>query len=189
MNLRPSRTCLFSLFCRKCTRTKFQSQFCSIPIALIALIITKSLAKVSRHDVIPDPSRSQRSMAWIDRLPAQLHQLGMARRRGPPIGAHYEQSLRLPLLGNQTIHLEVVSRKKARLRLHGALTLDDAIRFEMMSSGEFAFTLSSPTLRLLRRFRASLTEADYLSEDDEAVIVVAALMLPPVRVRLKRCPT
>lgn len=112
-------------------------------------------------------------------LPAQRDGL-------PPVGANYEQSLSLPVIGMQTVRLSIRGEKDARIELAGALTLSEALEYGMDSRGAFTFQLSESTQELLRNMGVALTLAQYEPATDRAAVTIAPPMLGPFRIELLR---
>ena len=108
----------------------------------------------------------------------------------PPPGALYVGHMKLPILGQQTFMLRIVSRTKAKITLHGAMNLDEYGEYvvERSSSGEVSLHVdfNEPTLALLNRFKTRIRHVKYFDEDDYAELTIAPLILPTFRVRLHR---
>lgn len=104
----------------------------------------------------------------------------------PPVGAKYERTLTLPLLGQQVLELYITSRTTAQLVMEGAINLNEPVQYRSDGSGRLAFDLSAGTIQMLRRVRTSLREAEYLSTTDVAIVTVAPPMVPALRIRMYR---
>ena len=104
----------------------------------------------------------------------------------PPIGATYSHSLRLPVIGKQSVTLKIKSRSLAQLCLVGRLNIDDEITYNVDTEGKFTFELSEGTKRLLRRFRTSICGAGYESTTDKAYVEVWPPLPLSIRINLQR---
>lgn len=105
----------------------------------------------------------------------------------PPIGAVYERTLALPVIGSQTLRLSILDSRRANITLAGALSLDDELKYGLdRRTGKLLFTLSEQTVSLLRRYRVGLNEAEYTDGIDEAYVTIAPPLIPPIRIRLDR---
>ena len=119
----------------------------------------------------------------------QLGDLPLQRRcKGtmPPVGAVYTRTLTLPVLGNQMLNLSIINRTTAMLVMQGALNLNEPVLYRADGAGKLAFTLSDSTVRLLRRVRTSLQEAEYDRTTDSAYVTVSPPIIPAIRIRLDR---
>ena len=47
----------------------------------------------------------------------------------PPVGARYLRTLHLPVIGKQTLQLDILGATEARLLLAGALNLDEPVEY------------------------------------------------------------
>mmetsp|Transcript_11677 Transcript_11677/g.28437 ORF Transcript_11677/g.28437 Transcript_11677/m.28437 type:complete len:158 (+) Transcript_11677:3-476(+) len=120
-------------------------------------------------------------------VPAASGELPFLRHPQPPPGATYESTLALPVIGRQTLELNIVDDTCARVRLSGALTLDEPLQWGVSrETGELFFVLSERTKRLLRRLGVTLREAYYAAPSDEAVVVVSPPLIPSIRIQLSR---
>tara|TARA_B110001452_G_scaffold117823_1_gene97706 strand:+ start:2647 stop:3303 length:657 start_codon:yes stop_codon:yes gene_type:complete len=104
----------------------------------------------------------------------------------PPVGAKYERTLTLPMLGRQVLELYITSRTTAQLVMEGAINLNEQVQYRSDGSGRLAFDLSAGTVQMLRRVRTSLREAEYLSSTDIAIVTVAPPVIPAIRIRMYR---
>jgi hypothetical protein len=105
----------------------------------------------------------------------------------PPVGAVYERTVALPIIGKQTVRLAIVSPHLASIKLLGALQLDEFLRYGSdATTGELLFELSERTILLLRRLGVALRTAEYLVRSDEAYVTVAPPLIRPIRIRLDR---
>ena len=119
----------------------------------------------------------------------QLGDLTLPRRcKGtmPPVGAVYTRTLTLPVLGHQVLELSIINRTTAMLVMQGALNLNEPVLYRADGEGKLAFTLTDSTIRLLRRVRTSLQEAEYDRTSDSAYVTVSPPVIPAIRIRLDR---
>jgi hypothetical protein len=77
----------------------------------------------------------------------------------PPIGAHYTRTLALPVIGQQTVELSILTGSVARLCMKGAISLDEPVRYFPSQDGGLGFSISDGTHALLKRMRTSLRSA------------------------------
>lgn len=105
----------------------------------------------------------------------------------PPVGAKYERTLTLPVLGRQVLELYITNSSTAQLVLEGAINLNEPVHYYPDGKGGLAFDLSGPTIKMLRRVRTSLREAEYVAHSDTAIVTVAPPVIPALRIRLHRC--
>ncbi len=118
--------------------------------------------------------------------PHLLHNAPVSQRAPPPVGANYKKTLSLPVIGDQTVVLNILSAARARLVMSGALTLEDTVEYEVDAAGALSFTLSAPTVALLKRMRTSLSAAGYTSTDDKAWFTISPPLVPAIRIQLDR---
>lgn len=104
----------------------------------------------------------------------------------PPVGAVYTRTLTLPVLGHQMLELSIINRTTAMLVMQGALNLNEPVLYRADGEGKLAFTLTDSTVRLLRRVRTSLQEAEYDRTSDSAYVTVSPPVVPAIRIRLDR---
>ena len=105
---------------------------------------------------------------------------------GPPPGAVYHRTVRLPVIGRQTVRLSIVSTTKATLQLQGALNIDEPVAYRISSTGELSFELTDATQAVLKRFRTSLIAAGFDPDTDGAYVIVWPPLPIPIRIRLYR---
>jgi hypothetical protein len=99
----------------------------------------------------------------------------------PPNGARYQRTIRLPVIGRQSIYLEIESHNAAQLVMDGAIQIDAPVEYAVNEKiGAFRFALGPVIERILRRFRTSLS--DWSADSDEAYVVVHPPLPVPVRV-------
>ena len=82
--------------------------------------------------------------------------------------------------------LNILSAARAKLVMSGALTLEDTVDYEVDAAGALSFTLSAPTIALLKRMRTSLSAAGYTSIDDKAWFTISPPLVPAIRIQLDR---
>jgi hypothetical protein len=105
----------------------------------------------------------------------------------PPIGAVYERTLSLPVIGEQTLRLSILDSRRANISLAGALSLDEELRYGLdRRTGKLLFTLGAHAVTLLRRYRVGLNDAEYTGAGDEAYVTITPPLIPPIRIRLDR---
>mmetsp|Transcript_224 Transcript_224/g.505 ORF Transcript_224/g.505 Transcript_224/m.505 type:complete len:160 (+) Transcript_224:67-546(+) len=104
----------------------------------------------------------------------------------PPVGAVYTRTLTLPLLGHQVLELSIINGTTAMLMMQGALNLHEPVLYRADGEGKMVFTLTDPTVRLLRRVRTSLRDAEYDRASDTAIVTVSPPVIAPIRIRLNR---
>ena len=96
------------------------------------------------------------------------------------------RTVKLPVVGQQTVELSIISRTLARLQLRGRLNIDQTVEYTMDQSGQLSFHLTEATQRLLRRFRTRLAEAGYDAKTDTSWVVVFPPLPFSVNIRLNR---
>ena len=105
----------------------------------------------------------------------------------PPVGARYLRTLHLPVIGKQTLQLDILGATEARLLLAGALNLDEPVEYTVcQETGALDFRLTDNTHRILRRFRTSLRAAAFDPDNDEAFVTVAPPVVPAIKIKLNR---
>lgn len=105
----------------------------------------------------------------------------------PPLGAEYELNVRLPVIGPQIFQLKILSNKKGKLVVSGALQIDDEVEYSIdKSSGELSFTLSDGTKEVLRRFRTRLVSVNYCAKTDTPHVRVRPPLPVNIDLKLKR---
>ena len=113
----------------------------------------------------------------------------LATTSSPPVGAVYERTLTLPVLGKQHVRLRIDSRTRATLDLEGALSLRAPVQYRLDDEGHFEFVLDAPTRALLTRVRTSLGAAGYDAGTDTAHVTVHPPLPFPVVLRMARSVT
>ena len=117
--------------------------------------------------------------------PHALHASGAS--LDPPVGARYLRTLHLPVIGKQTLQLDILGATEARLLLAGALNLDEPVEYTVcQETGALDFRLTDNTHRILRRFRTSLRAAAFDPVEDEAFVTVAPPVVPAIKIKLNR---
>lgn len=105
----------------------------------------------------------------------------------PPVGAVYERTLSLPVLGAQTVRIGILTPRQATLTLTGALMLDELLSyFPDEKTGRLAFELSERTIALLRRLGVGLRTAEYAKIVDAAFVTIQPPLWRPIVLRLDR---
>lgn len=107
-------------------------------------------------------------------------------RSAPPLGAVYKRTMSLPVIGEQTIELTIISDSAARIIMSGRLNLDEPVRYDITPEGQLHFELTDTTHRILRRFRTTLDAAGYDAATDTSWVVVWPPLPMSVRIQLKR---
>jgi hypothetical protein len=104
----------------------------------------------------------------------------------PPIGARYEKSIGLPVLGLQVFSLEILSENTAHLLVKGMLILDELVIYTVNSRGCLNCRLSDKAQTKLRSFRTTLKEVGYNAATDTPFVKVRPPLPAPVTIHLKR---
>ncbi|CAB9497984.1 expressed unknown protein [Seminavis robusta] len=104
----------------------------------------------------------------------------------PPIGAKYEKSVGIPVLGKQVFSLQILSDSTAHLVVRGMLILDEIVPYKVTSRGRLNCSLSDKALQCLRKVRASLQEVGYDSVTDTPYVKVRTPLPAAVKIHLKR---
>ena len=108
-------------------------------------------------------------------------------RKLPPVGAVYERTLTLPVIGEQTVTLAILDGRLASITLAGALSLEEQLEYVLDDqTGKLLFELSEATELLLRRLRVGLDNAEYFHVEDQASVTIAPPLFRPIRIRLYR---
>jgi hypothetical protein len=121
----------------------------------------------------------------------QLGEFTLARKcKGhlPPVGAVYKRELALPVLGHQVLELSIINSTTAMLQMQGAINMKEPVLYRDDGKGRLDFTLNAATIRMLRRVRTSLRDAEYDTGSDSAIVTVAPPVIPAIRIRLHRTP-
>lgn len=136
--------------------------------------------------------------AWTHRLQQQQQALLQqtdklfGNQRLPPSGALYVGHIKLPILGQQTFMLRIVSRTRAKIILVGAMNLDEYGHYTVASSRpdepfvSLLVNFNEPTLALLDRYKTRIRAVKYFDGADVAELEICPLILPTIRVRLNR---
>ena len=142
-------------------------------VRVLLLLLSGRPLRPLREPSEPPPLESRLPLSWQppSQLAARLS--SFARPDRPPVGACYEHTLWLPMLGTQTIRLTVETARTMRLLLQGVISLDDTVAYGSgAAAGKLDITFSAPTKRMLRRFGTSFHGADYVSQGDRATFLV-----------------
>ena len=98
----------------------------------------------------------------------------------------------LPILGEQTFMMRIVSRSVLRITLIGAMKLDELAPFrEEASESEgtvrrLSVAFNEPTRALLRRYRTRIRSTTYHEDGDYGMLEICPLFLPTIRVKMSR---
>lgn len=106
--------------------------------------------------------------------------------RPPPIGATYEKSVQIPVLGRQVFSLHILSDNTAHLLVKGMLFLDELVTYTVSKRGCLNCDLSENAISTMRKVRASLKEVGYDRETDTPYVKVSTPLPVPVKINLKR---
>ena len=106
--------------------------------------------------------------------------------RPPPIGATYEKSVQIPVLGRQVFSLHILSDNTAHLLVKGMLFLDELVTYTVSKRGCLNCNLSENAILTMRKVRASLKEVGYDRETDTPYVKVSTPLPVPVKINLKR---
>ena len=106
--------------------------------------------------------------------------------RPPPIGATYEKSVRIPMLGKQVFSLHILSDNTAHLLVKGMLFLDELVTYTVTQRGCLNCNLSEHAISTMRKVRASLKEVGYDRDTDTPYVKVSTPLPVPVKIHLKR---
>ena len=106
--------------------------------------------------------------------------------RPPPIGATYEKSVRIPVLGKQVFSLHILSDNTAHLLVKGMLFLDELVTYTVTKRGCLNCNLSEHAILTMRKVRASLKEVGYDRDTDTPYVKVSTPLPVPVKIHLKR---
>ena len=108
------------------------------------------------------------------------------KERGPTVGTLYIGSMKMPVIGQQTFMLRILSRSRAQIVLMGALNLDEPAKYSIhKGSSTVEIEFNEPTIDLLRRWRTRIRTVSYFHEDDTCELVIAPPLVPAIRVRLR----
>ncbi|KAL3928221.1 MAG: hypothetical protein SGPRY_002484 [Prymnesium sp.] len=120
--------------------------------------------------------------------PHMLALLACALSHQPPLGATYSRTVQLPVIGEQSISLTILTPAKALLHMRGRLNLnDEPVEYTVdPSSGQLSFTLSQRTRSILRQFRTSLVAAGYDPQNDVASVTIWPPLPVSIPIRLQR---
>ena len=125
------------------------------------------------------------SLTWL-RKPA------LRQRRRLHVGSLYVGRINLPILGEQTFMMRIVSRSVLRITLIGAMNLDELAPFrEEASESEgtvrrLSVAFNEPTRALLRRYRTRIRSTTYHEDGDYGMLEICPLFLPTIRVKMSR---
>ena len=160
----------------------------------VAALVLAAASGAPRSSVPPaKQSPSTALHSWTKRLWRQHveDKWSHGRNKLPPTGALYVGQMKLPILGQQTFMLRIVSRTKAKITLHGAMNLDEYGKYVVdgyLDAGSVSLLVdfNAPTRALLNRYKTRIRHVKYFPDDDYAELTIAPLILPAFRVRLHR---
>ena len=106
-----------------------------------------------------------------------------------PVVQSYATQIRIPLLGAQTVSLNVLNQTHARVRLHGLLSTEGLVSYTHTPGHGFDFELDDELQAVVRKYGCSLSHADFDFVKDEARLTlhIRPLFLKK-RLRLARSP-
>lgn len=89
---------------------------------------------------------------------------------GPPIGARYSRKLSFPLVGSQSVSLQIDSRQTARIAMRGILNHAEELEYSFTHGNRVVFGLSDTLKSMLSKFRCSILDAWYDDVTDESCV-------------------
>lgn len=106
----------------------------------------------------------------------------------PPIGASYQKTVGIPVLGKQTFSLCILTDNTAHLLVQGKmLSLNEIVPYTMNhDNGCLNCELSDHAIATMRKVRASLKEVGYDCTTDTPYVKVSTPLPMPVKIHLKR---
>lgn len=104
----------------------------------------------------------------------------------PPVGATYEKAIGIPVLGEQTFSLHILSDTTAHLLVKGMLFLDEIVAYTVTAQGCLNCRLSDHAHKTLRKVRASLKEVGYDWVTDTPYVKVCTPLPMLFKIQLKR---
>lgn len=104
----------------------------------------------------------------------------------PPIGARYEKTVGIPVLGRQVFSLHILSDNRAHLIVKGMLILDELVTYTVTQKGCLDCRLSDSAQKQLKKVRASLKEVGYNFETDTPYVKVRTPLPAAIKIHLKR---
>jgi len=107
--------------------------------------------------------------------------------RLPRVGAKYERTLRLPVIGMQTVRLTMTSEEEAFIELDGYVKVSDPLKYWMGPRG-LDFELSTRTQQILKAMSVSLTSTEYNPRTDVAAVTIKPPAVPAIRIELFAAP-
>ena len=106
---------------------------------------------------------------------------------GPQVGARYNLTTKIPVIGVQTFQLRILREDVAELMINGVLRIKDTIHYKVdQQSGELSFDLSERTNMILKKFRTKLLKATYCPKRDRPSIIVRPPLPMNLSLHLKR---
>lgn len=119
-----------------------------------------------------------------------------------PVGAIYEKSLYLPVIGDYTVQMHILSGATAKLVVGGGYSIEEDFRYKLIESGWHGYTTAasttrvrlsielSPTLKdMLNDFGVTLSEIQYNSKTDSPSAVVGVMSMVTFPIELERAAT
>ena len=116
----------------------------------------------------------------------EVHAAAFLDSHRPPIGATYEKSIGIPVLGKQIFSLHILSDNTAHLLVKGMLFLDELVTYTVTKRGCLNCNLSENAISTMRKVRASLKEVGYDGDTDTPYVKVSTPLPLPVKIHLKR---
>lgn len=85
-----------------------------------------------------------------------------------PIGKSYMDTFSIPVVGSQSVKMEVLNNTHAKITLSGIIKSSGIVEFSVEEYEKLTFIVRDPLLKLMNRFRCSVSEPVFDNKKDEA---------------------
>jgi hypothetical protein len=89
----------------------------------------------------------------------------------PTTGRMYANTFRIPVLGTQSIQMQVLNESHARITISGIIHSSGIVEFHG-DDGVLSFVVKEPLASLMKRYRCSVTHPVFDPVEDEARVTL-----------------
>lgn len=89
-----------------------------------------------------------------------------------PSGHSYRDTFRIPLVGTQSVQMDILNSSHAKITLDGIMCSSGMVEYESGDDGALSFVIQEPLFSLMKRYRCSLTHPVYNTAKNEAHVTL-----------------
>ena len=85
-----------------------------------------------------------------------------------PIGCSYVDTIRIPLVGEQRIRMDVLTEYHSRITLDGFVRSSGLVSIQQRGDGSLKFDVQEPLSSIMKRYGCSISRLEFDARNDEA---------------------